>query len=139
MFFYFKSIWSMEGTMPDAHIESERLSSWVVWKCHKTKVLLILNRFSTYRYGPYSQFINNKLLIDNRFEVWNERWQMRTSQTNDSANQTFENVIRGNCYKFLNDWVLIDMVHIHRRNIAFLSFEIDLNDIRNNIRCKHPK
>jgi hypothetical protein len=53
----------MEGTMPDANIENERFSFSVVRKCHMTEVLLILNQCSTYRYGPYTQFINNKLLI----------------------------------------------------------------------------
>jgi hypothetical protein len=53
----------MEGTIPDAIIENERFSSSVVQKCHTTELLLILNQFSTYRYGPYTQFINNKLLI----------------------------------------------------------------------------
>jgi hypothetical protein len=49
--------------MPDANIENERISSSVVRKCHATEVLLILNQFSTYRYGPYTQFINKELLI----------------------------------------------------------------------------
>jgi hypothetical protein len=49
--------------MQDANFENERLSSSVVRKCDTTEVLLILNQFSTYRYGPYTQFINNKLLI----------------------------------------------------------------------------
>jgi hypothetical protein len=53
----------MEGTMPDANIENEQFSSSVVRKCHTTEVLLIINQFSTYRYGPYSQFLNNNLLI----------------------------------------------------------------------------
>jgi hypothetical protein len=47
--------------MPDAIIENERFNSSVVRKCHTTEVILILNQFSTYRYGPDSQFINNKL------------------------------------------------------------------------------
>jgi hypothetical protein len=49
--------------MPDANIENERFSSSVVRKRHTTEVLLILNPFSTYSYGPYSQFINNNILI----------------------------------------------------------------------------
>jgi hypothetical protein len=49
--------------MPDGNIENDRFSSSVVRKCHTTEVLLILKQFSTYRYGPYTQFINNKLLI----------------------------------------------------------------------------
>jgi hypothetical protein len=53
----------MEGTMPDSNIENELFSSSVVRKCHTTEVLLILNQFSTYRYGPDTQFINNKILI----------------------------------------------------------------------------
>jgi hypothetical protein len=53
----------MEDAMADANIEIERFSSSVVRKCHTTEVLLILNQFSTYIYGPYSQFINNKLSI----------------------------------------------------------------------------
>jgi hypothetical protein len=57
----------MEGTMPFGNIENERFSSSVVRKCHTAEVLLILNQFSTYRYGPYTQFINNKILIENRF------------------------------------------------------------------------
>jgi hypothetical protein len=64
---------------------------------------------------------------------------MKALKTNDSDSETFENVIRGNSYKFLTYWVPIDMVLIPRRNIARLSFEIDLNDISNNIRCKHTK
>jgi hypothetical protein len=47
--------------------------------------------------------------------------------------------LRGNCCYLLTDWVPIDMVLISRRNITSLPFEIDLNDISNNIRCKHPK
>jgi hypothetical protein len=53
----------MEGTMLDGNIENERYSSLIVRDCHTTEVLLILNRFSTYRYGPCTQFINNNLLI----------------------------------------------------------------------------
>jgi hypothetical protein len=49
--------------MPDENIEKERFSSSVVRKCYTTEVLLILNQFSSYRYGPYTQFINNKLFI----------------------------------------------------------------------------
>jgi hypothetical protein len=56
----------MEDTMPDGNIDNERFSSSVVRKSHTTEVLLILNQFSTYRYGPFTQFINNKLLIENR-------------------------------------------------------------------------
>jgi hypothetical protein len=64
---------------------------------------------------------------------------MQALKMNDSHSESFEDVTRRNCYHFLTYWVSIDMVLIPRRNIASLSFEIDLNDIRNNIRCKHPK
>jgi hypothetical protein len=53
----------MEGTMPGGNIENERFGYLIVRKCHTTEVLLIINQFITYRYGPYSQFINNKILI----------------------------------------------------------------------------
>jgi hypothetical protein len=60
-------------------------------------------------------------------------------KTNDSDSETFEKVIPGNSYYFLTYSVPIDMVLIPRRNIANLLFKIDLSDISNNIRCKHPK
>jgi hypothetical protein len=53
----------MERTMPDGNNENERFSSSTVRKRHTIEVLLILNQFSTYTYGPYSQFVNNKILI----------------------------------------------------------------------------
>jgi hypothetical protein len=52
----------MKGTMPDGNNENERFSSSIFQKCHTTEVLLILKLFSTNSYGPYSQFINNKIL-----------------------------------------------------------------------------
>jgi hypothetical protein len=51
------------STMTDASIENEGFSSSVVRKCHTTEVLLILNQFSTYRFGPNTEFIDNKLLM----------------------------------------------------------------------------
>jgi hypothetical protein len=78
--FNLKSILSIERTMTDSSVENERFRLWIERKCHTRKLLIILNRFSSYWYGPYSQ-----------------------------------------------------------RNIATLSFEIDLNDISNNIRSKDPK
>jgi hypothetical protein len=52
---------------------------------------------------------------------------MQALKTNDSDPESFENVIRGNFYYFLNVCVPIDMILIPRRNIARLSFEIHLN------------
>jgi hypothetical protein len=52
----------MEGTIPGGNIENERFTYLIVRKCHTTEVLLILKQFSTYRYGPYSHFINKKIL-----------------------------------------------------------------------------
>jgi hypothetical protein len=49
--------------MPDWVIENEQFSYSEVRKCHTTEMLLIVNQFSTYSYGPYSQIINNKILI----------------------------------------------------------------------------
>jgi hypothetical protein len=63
---------------------------------------------------------------------------MQELKTKDSVSQSFENVIRGNCYQYSSDWFPISMVLIPISNIANLSFEIDLNDISNNIRSKHP-
>jgi hypothetical protein len=61
---------------------------------------------------------------------------MQALKTNVSDSVANENFIRGNCYYFLTDWVPINTLLIPRRNVSSLSFEIDLNDIRNNIRCK---
>jgi hypothetical protein len=63
IFFSFGIDLKYEIIMLNANIENERFSSSAVRKCHTTEVLLILNQFSTYRYGPYIQFINKKLLI----------------------------------------------------------------------------
>jgi hypothetical protein len=58
-------------------------------------------------------------------------------KTNDSESESIENVIRGNCYNFLTDWVPTDTLLIPRCNVASLSSEIELNEISNNIRCQH--
>jgi hypothetical protein len=51
---------------------------------------------------------------------------MKALKTNDSDSQSSENVIRGDCYQFLTGRVPIYMVLIPSRNIASLSYEIDL-------------
>jgi hypothetical protein len=101
-FFHSKSFWSMEGTMPGGNIENERFSSSNIRKCHTTEVLLILNQFSTYSYGPHSQFINNKILVQNPFYVWKEQCQMQALKTNHSDHESIENYITRKLLSILN-------------------------------------
>jgi hypothetical protein len=93
---------------------------------HTSKVLIILNQMSSYFYGIYSQPKYSNFLNWNRFEIWNERWEMRTSKTNDSAPQTFIKFTGVQCPYFSTKWGPIHMVLFPSMNKTGFISEIDL-------------
>jgi hypothetical protein len=97
---------------------------------HPRKVLIIFYQLSSYLCGIYSQPKYSNFFNWNRFEVWNERWEMRTSKTNDSAPQNFIKFTRGQCSYFSTKWGPIHMVNIPSMNKTGFPSEIDLNSRR---------
>jgi hypothetical protein len=187
----------MEGTMPIASVENERLRFWVDRKCLQWKLLLILNRLCSYWNGPYSQEEYSKFVIWNRFEwhkeqyqmqtskinhissnirkchtsklfiilkqmssylygtysqthysnfsnwnrfeIWNERWQVRTSKKNVSAPQKFIKFTRLRCSYFLTKWGPSDMDFIPSMSKTGFPSEIDFKSRSHKIRCELEK
>jgi Sec7-like guanine-nucleotide exchange factor len=77
---------------------------------HSSKVLIILNQMSSYLYGIYSQPNYSNVFNWNLFEVWNERWEMQRSETNNSAPQKFIKFTRVQSSYFATKWGPIHMV-----------------------------
>jgi hypothetical protein len=132
--FQLKSIKNKERTMPIRNFEKKRLSFSYFRKINTRKVQIILNLLRSYSYGSYSQKEYSKIYIWNLFEVWSERWQIRTSKTNDTAPQIFIKFTRVQCSYFLTKWGPIDMVLIASINKPSFQFEIDLKSRRRS-RC----
>jgi hypothetical protein len=93
---------------------------------HMSEVLIILIQMNSYLYGIYSQPKYSNFFNWNRFEVWNERWEMQKSKTNDSATLTFIKFKRVQCSYFATKWGLIHMVLIPFMNKTVFQSEIDL-------------
>jgi hypothetical protein len=121
--------------MPIANFGNKRLRFSNIRKLHTSKVLITLNLFSSYCYLSYSQKEYSKFFICNRFGVWNERWQMRTTKTNDSAPQKFIKFTWEQCSYFLIKCGPIDMVLIPSMSKPIFPFEIDLKYRMHKSRC----
>jgi hypothetical protein len=121
--------------LPIANFKNKLLSFSDIRKRHTSKVIIILNLLMSCCYGSYSKKEYSKFFIWNRFEVWNERWQIRTSKTNDSDPQTFINFTRVQYSYFLSKWGPIHMVLIPSMNKTSFTFDIDLKCRMHKSRC----
>jgi hypothetical protein len=81
---------------------------------------------SSYSYGIYSQPKYSNFFNGNRIEVWNERWELRTSEMYDSAPQTFIKFTRVQFSYFSTKWGPIHMVLFPSMNKTGFPSEIDL-------------